>query len=276
MCVPGCQEVVHAALSRRGFFRGAVATGFAAAAVEPAMAKRAPRAAARTFKAVVDLTHTMSPEFPTFFGVPGIELQKQFDFKKDGFNLNWWRLVEHAGTHLDAPLHFSEGGATVEKILATELVVPLAVVDARKQADKNPDYLMAVEDVQLWEKNFGKLPENCCVAMLSGWARHVGDGAKYTGKDAAGTFHFPGFAPELAEWLLRERKVLGIAVDTLSLDNGASKDFRTHKTWLPSGRWGLENVANLEKLQPAGATLVVGLAKVKDATGGPARLIALI
>ena len=67
---------------------------------------------------MVDLTHTMSPEFPTFFGVPGIEMQKQFDFKKDGFNLNWWRIIEHAGTHLDAPIHFSENGITAEKIVA--------------------------------------------------------------------------------------------------------------------------------------------------------------
>ena len=91
---------------------------------------------------MVDLTHTMSPDFPTFFGVPGIELQKQYDFKKDGFNLNWWRIIEHAGTHLDAPIHFSENGATVDKIVAGELVVPLAVIDVRKQAEKNPDYLM--------------------------------------------------------------------------------------------------------------------------------------
>jgi len=70
--------------------------------------------------------------------------------------------------------------------------------------------------------------------------------------------------------------VLGLAVDTLSLDNGPSKDFRTHKTWLPSGRWGLENVANLEKLSPSEAILVVGLPKVKGSTGGPVRLIALI
>ena len=70
--------------------------------------------------------------------------------------------------------------------------------------------------------------------------------------------------------------MLGLAVDTLSLDNGPSKDFKTHHIWLPSGRWGLENVANLDKVSPAGATLVVGAAKVKDATGGPVRLIALI
>ena len=100
--------------------------------------------------------------------------------------------------------------------------------------------------------------------------------AKFTGKDSAGTLHFPGFSAEAAEWLMKERKVVGIAVDTLSLDHGPSKDFRTHLAWLPTGRWGLENVANLDQVPAAGATLVVGLAKVKDATGGPARLIALV
>jgi kynurenine formamidase len=270
MCVPGCQEVVHSTLSRRGFFAGAAAVGFAAAMVEPA------QAAPRHFKSVVDLTHTMSPEFPTFFGVPGIELQKQFDFKKDGFNLNWWRIIEHAGTHLDAPIHFSEGGSTADKIMAGDLVVPLAVIDVRKQAAQSPDYVVTRQDIAAWEKKNKKLPNGCCVAMLSGWGQYVTDAAKFTGKDASGAFHFPGFSPEVAEFLLKERKVAGIAVDTLSLDHGASKDFKVHTTWLPSGRWGLENVANLDKVPAAGATLVVGIAKVKDATGGPARLIALI
>lgn len=270
MCVPGCQEAVHAALSRRGFFKGAAAAGFAAAAIAPAAAQP------RRFKSAVDLTHTMSPAFPTFFGVPGIELQKQFDLKKDGFNLNWWRIVEHAVTHLDAPLHFSENGRAVDGIGAGELVAPLAVVDVRGAAAKNADYLVSVADLRAWEKRHKRLPDNCCVAMLSGWAAHVGDAAKFTGKDASGAFHFPGFSPEAAAWLMKERKVMGLAVDTLSLDNGASKDFRTHRLWLPSGRWGLENVANLDRVPPSGATLVVGLAKVKDATGAPARLIALV
>ena len=286
MCVPGCQEALQAALSRRGFFKGAAAAGFAATVIEPAEAakkkKAEPAAGTRApegqsyFKGVVDLTHTMSPDFPTFFGVPGIELQKQYDFKKDGFNLNWWKIIEHAGTHLDAPIHFSETGATADTIVAGELVVPLAVIDVRKQAEKDPDYLMGIEDVLTWEKRFKKLPKSCCVAMLSGWASRVGDPAKYTGKDASGTFHFPGIAPELAEWLLKERQVLGLAVDTLSLDNGASKDFKSHHVWLPAGRWGLENVANLEKLSPSEAILVVGLPKVKGSTGAPVRLIALI
>jgi len=273
MCVPGCQEAVRSALSRRGFFKGAVAAGFTATAAAPDVADAAP---ARAFTSVVDLTHTMSPEFPTFFGVPGIEMEKKFDLKKDGFNLYWWRIVEHAGTHLDAPIHFSESGATVEKIPADTLVVPLAVVDVAAKVAQNPDYLLSREDLSAWEKRHRRLPQGCCVAMHSGWARHVSDPAKYTGKDASGVFHFPGVGPEAAEWLMKERTISGLAVDTLSLDNGPSKDFKVHYSWLPSGRWGLENVANLDKVPPAGATLVVGVAKVKDATGGPARLIALV
>ena len=131
MCVPGCQEAVRHALSRRGFFKGALAASFAATAVAPEMALAAP---ARRFTSVIDLTHTMSPEFPTFFGMPGIEMDKKFELKKDGFNLYWWRIIEHAGTHLDAPIHFSESGATAEKISADTLVVPLAVVDVAAKA----------------------------------------------------------------------------------------------------------------------------------------------
>jgi kynurenine formamidase len=273
VCVPGCQDIVRQALSRRGFFKGAATAGFVAAAVAPQMAVA--QSASRRFKSVVDLTHTMSPAFPSFFGVPGIELQKQFDFKSDGFNLNWWRLIEHGGTHLDAPIHFSESGATLERIPAETLAVPLAVIDVRGRAAQNADYQLSRQDLLDWEKKHRRLPENCCVAMLSGWAEHVDDEAKYTG-NTGGTFHFPGFSPEAVEWLLKERKPAGIAVDTLSLDPGPSKDFKAHKLWLGSGRWGLENVANLEKVPPAGANLIVGVAKVAGATGGPARLFALL
>ena len=277
MCVPGCQEAVRGALTRRGFFRttGAAAAAFAATPVT-AQSPPAPVAAPRSFRSVVDLTHLMSAEFPTFFGVPGIEMQKQFDIKKDGFNLYWWRIIEHAGTHIDAPIHFSETGATVDRLDAATLVVPLAVVDVAAKAGGNPDYLLSRQDLADSEGRHGRLPDDCCVAMQSGWAQHVRDAAKYTGKDAAGVFHFPGVAPEAAEWLMRERRVVGLAVDTLSLDHGASKDFKTHYLWLPSGRWGLENVANLDRVPPAGATLVVGCPKVKDATGGPTRLLALV
>jgi kynurenine formamidase len=278
MCLPGCQEAVHHALSRRGFFKAGAATATVLAA-RPVLAQGAPlgqSATPRSFRAAIDLTHTMSPSFPTFFGVPGIEMQKQFDITRDGFNLYWWRLIEHAGTHFDAPIHFSRDGASVERIDAADLVVPLAVVDVVAKAEQDPDYLVSRQDLLDWESRNGRLPDACCVAMHAGWARHVGDAPRFTGKDAAGTFHFPGFAPEAAEWLMTERRVQGLAVDTLSLDHGPSKDFQTHYLWLPSGRWGLENLANLERVPAAGATLVAGVAKVKDASGGPARVIALV
>jgi kynurenine formamidase len=269
MCVAGCEQAVRRALSRRGFFKGGAAAGFAAAVVTPAQAQR-------RFSSVIDLTHTLSPEFPTFFGVPGIAIETRYTLKKNGANVNWWHVLEHAGTHVDAPFHYSDAGATVDRIAAEQLVVPLAVVDVSAKAARNPDYALAARDLAEWEGKHGRLPDGCCVAMHSGWAQHVGNAAKFVGKDAAGVMHFPGIHPAATEWLLKERRVAGLAVDTLSLDHGPSKDFRTHALWLPSGRWGIENIAHLDKVPASGATLVVGLPKVKDATGAPARIFALV
>jgi kynurenine formamidase len=270
MCVPGCHEAIHRALSRRRVF--ATATAFVATAVAPFAAEAAPRPGRK----IVDLTHTMSVDFPTFNGTPGIAMQKVIDFKKDGYNLYHWRLNEHSGTHLDAPIHFSEAGMSADEIPAATLVVPLAVVNVADKAAKNADYQLSRGDIAAWERRHGRLPDNCCVAMNSGWARHVADKAKFVGRDSHGVMHFPGIAPEATAWLIKERKVAGLAVDTLSLDHGASKDFKTHVLWLPGGRWGLESVAALDSVPAVGATLVVGLAKVKGATGGPARLFALL
>jgi kynurenine formamidase len=257
-------------MSRRGFFKGAtVAAGFAVIAAPPARAQR-------NFTSVIDLTHTLSASFPTFFGTPGITIEKRFTLKKDGANVNWWHVLEHAGTHLDAPFHYSDTGAPIDTIPAEQLVVPLAVVDVSAKAARNADYAMSREDLAVWENRNGRLPDACCVAMHSGWAQHATNAAKFAGKDASGVMHFPGIDPQAAAWLLKERNVAGLAVDTLSLDPGNSKSFKTHATWLPAGRWGIENIANLDKVPAAGATLVVGVPKVKDATGAPARIFALL
>ena len=270
MCVPGCWEAVQRAVSRREFFTGATAAvGFAATTAEPARAQR-------SFTSVIDLTHTLSPGFPTFFGTPGITIEKRYSLKKNGANLNWWHVLEHAGTHLDAPLHYSNAGASVEMISPEQLVVPLAVINVSGKAAANADYAMTRQDLADWEARHGRLPDGCCVAMHSGWAQHATDAAKFVGKDANGTMHFPGVDPQAAAWLLSDRRVAGLAVDTLSLDHGPSTEFKTHSAWLPSGRWGLENVANLDKVPASGATIVIGVPKVKGATGAPARIFALV
>ena len=160
---------------------------------------------------------------------------------------------------------------------AGELVVPLAVIDVRKQAEKDPDYL----DGRRRRARPGRSASRSCrTAAASPCCRageqHVGDAAKFTGKDAGGKIHFPGIAPELAEWLLKERKVAGAGRRHAVARPRPIEGFQDPHTWLPAGRWGLENVANLEKLSPSRRILVVGLPKVKGSTGGPVRLIALI
>jgi kynurenine formamidase len=176
---------------------------------------------------------------------------------------------------MDAPIHFAESGDGPDTLPVGQLVVPLAVIDVAAQAADSPDYQLTPADLRRWERRYGRLPRGCCVAMNSGWGKLLGTD-RFTGKDAQGVLHFPGFHPEATDWLMKERRVRGMAVDTLSLDYGASKDFKTHYAWLPSGRWGLECVANLDRVPPRGATIVVGAPKIRGATGGPARLLALI
>src|SRR4051794_39122982 len=199
MCMPGCREAISRTLSRRGFFGGAAATAFVAT----------PAQAQGSFTKVIDLTHTLSPAFPTFFGVPGIEIERRFTLRKDGANVNWWHVLEHAGTHIDAPIHYADDGLAIEGIPVEQLVAPLAVVHVATKAARNADYAMSRQDLVDWEGRHGRLPDDCCVAMHSGWASFAKDAAKFTGKDGAGTFHFPGIHPDAAEWLLKERRVAG-------------------------------------------------------------------
>ena len=273
MCVPGCQEIVARTLSRRAFFRGAsagaIGAAFTAAQVSPVMAATPAR-----FEKVVDLTHTLSAEFPTFDGKPGIAVNKKYDIAKDGYNLNEWVIQEHTGTHMDAPLHFTKDGLSADALPVDKLVVPVAVIDITEKAASNPDYQLSLDDIAAYERQHGAIPAGACVALRSGWDKFVND-PKFRNADASGVMHFPGFHPDAVKALI-DRNVAGVAVDTLSLDHGASKDFAFHVAWLGSGRWGLEGVANLDQLPPSGATLVVGGPKIKGATGGPSRLLALV
>jgi kynurenine formamidase len=275
MCVPGCQEVVAKRLSRRGFFKGAGAGAVAAAGLASGLVPRPVMAQPVSFSKVRDLTHVIDDKFPTYFGAPGIEMESMFKFADAGFNANRWLLVEHTGTHMDAPLHFSKDGASADEIPVEQLVVPLAVVDVAAKAAEDADYRLSPDDLKAWESANGEIPQGACVAMNSGWDRHV-TSDKFRNADSDGVMHFPGFHAEAADFLMKEREVVGMAVDTLSLDHGKSADFQTHYMWLPSGRWGMECVANLGSLPAAGATLVAGGPRIRGASGGPSRLIALV
>lgn len=259
-------------LSRRDFFKAtAVGASVAAATALPGSMS----AMAQTPTTISDMTHELHPTFPTFGGGQQFELNRIFDFAKDGYNLFEMRVNEHTGTHLDAPLHFSADGQSVAEIPVENLIAPLCIVDIRTKAADNPDAQVTPDDLKAWISNHGDLPPGACVAMNSGWAAHV-DSDKFRNADADGVMHFPGFHVEATKMLMEEADVVGIAVDSLSLDHGISKDFAVHYDWLPSNRWGLECIANLDALPATGATLIVGAPKNRGGTGGPSRVMAMV
>lgn len=274
MCHHCVTESVKARmLNRRDLFRGAATAGVAAAAVSMPSPLFAQKAMALT--KVEDLTHELHEMFPTFFGEQQLYVEPKFAYAEHKFNLNEWRINEHTGTHVDAPFHFSEDGNTVAEIPIGDLVCPLAIVDIREKADGDADAQVTPEDLMAWKEANGDIPEGACVAMLSGWGAHVGSD-KFRNADGEGKMHFPGFHVDAVQMLMEETTAKGIAVDTLSLDFGPSPDFAVHYAWLPSGRWGVECVANLEALPATGATLFVGAPKIRGATGGPARVFATV
>ncbi|MCC1494842.1 cyclase family protein [Cognatishimia sp. F0-27] len=259
-------------LSRRDFF---TASATAAAGLALGATASAPPAMAAGHGSVRDMTHKLSAEFPTFFNEPGIAAQQVFNFAEHGFNLLDLTIREHTATHLDAPLHFSADGASVDEIPIGDLVVPLCVIDIAARAAEDRDAQVTPDDLRAWISTHGDIPDRACVAMHSGWADKTASD-DYAGRDEAGGLHFPGFHVEAAQMLLEETSAASIAVDTLSLDHGPSADFATHYAWLPAGRYGIENLAGLKDVPAAGATLVVGAPNHVGGTGGPARIFAMV
>jgi kynurenine formamidase len=274
LCV--INSVKQRMLSRRDFFRATAAgSGMAAAAAMTSAVTGAMPAMAQAPSKISDMTHELYPDFPTFGGAPQFEMTKVFDFAKDGYNLFELKVNEHTGTHLDAPLHFSADGQSVAEIPIENLVAPLCIVDIKARAAEDPDAQVTPDDLKAWMSAHGDIPKGACVAMNSGWAAHVASDM-FRNADANGVMHFPGFHVEATQMLMEEADVVGIAVDSLSLDHGMSQDFAVHYSWLPSGRWGLECIANLDALPASGATLIVGAPKHRGGTGGPSRVMAMV
>ncbi len=263
-------------LSRRSLFKGAAMAG-AAAALAGATGTAASAAShggkTASLDAPADMTHAIHPDFPTYFGDPQYSEEQLFHFDKNGFNLKQFTVNEHTGTHIDAPLHFSADGHSVDEIPIAQLVAPLCVIDIKARSAEDADAQVTPDDIKAWMSANGDIPANACIAMNSGWDAKMGtDGFRNFDGTA---MHFPGFHVETVKMLMEETPATSIAVDTLSLDYGPSPDFAAHYAWLPSGRFGIECIANLDMMPAAGATLIIGAPKHKGGTGGPARLIGL-
>jgi kynurenine formamidase len=277
MCPPGCLHSICEKATRRGLLKTGFTLGLGAATAATLPVARQAQAATTSFTETVDLSHALYEGFPTFSGDKWFTVEQLVTFAKDKVNLNRWTIVEHSGTHMDAPIHFSADGMTADLIPINDLIVPVAVINIAARAAENADTALTPDDIKAWESKNGQLPDGCCVVMNSGWHKLVGD-PKFTGNDNEKKNHTPGFHVEAAQFLMSERNVKGIGVDTLSLDTGLNSggQFPVHYEWLGGGRWGVECLANLDAIPETGARLFLGIPKVKGATGGPTRAIALI
>ena len=166
------------------------------------LASSAANSAAKRFSDVVDLTHPLPENFPTATGDRWLSLEDFLTYGSDRINFKIWHMHEHVGTHIDAPIHFSETGLSAEQIPVESLVVPLAVMDIRERAEKDPDTELTPEDIRNWEARHGELPDGCCVAVNSGWDAYV-TGSRFRNTDTDGVMHFPGIHVDAAQMLAR-------------------------------------------------------------------------
>lgn len=186
---------------------------------------------------------------------------------------------EHGGTHLDAPVHFSSSGMSLDEIPVKSLLGPAIVLDIHEACQENADYELTVQDIHNWEQQYGLIERNDLVLLRTGWGAYWPDPQQYLGSttpDNSQTLHFPGFSAEAMAFLVHERQIRGVGIDTASIDPGQSKNFQAHQIFGKANRYGLENVAYLEHLPPRGATVYALPIKIKNGTGGPVRIIALI
>jgi kynurenine formamidase len=225
---------------------------------------------------VLDLSYAINEKLVPW---PGDE--KWFEAKvnatveKNGYFTRSFWMLEHYGTHLDAPAHFPPGKATVDQIPVKQLFGPAVVLDARADGARDADYQLPAARVEEWEKRHGRVREGSIVLLRTGWSSRWPDAQKYRNQDAQGKMHFPGFSAEAAK-LLIERKASGLGCDTMSIDFGASGDFAVHHVALGAGLYHLENLADLSELPETGAFLVVAPIKLEGGSGGAVRVFALL
>ncbi len=221
---------------------------------------------------IIDNTHAMAPGAPGYMPDDTFTLSPYGVFEKDGFVDFKLAFAEHFGTHMDAPIHFAgPGHLTIDRIPPESLIGPAVVVDVRDKVAENQDYQLAVSDLKGWEDLYGQIPQNAIVIMFSGWQDRWDDPEAYRNvRD--GIHHFPGFSKNAVQWLLENRNIIGIGLDTLCLDYGPSQNYPVHRLLLNADKWGVENLCNLDKIPPQGGFMVLGPMKHKDGSGGPTRV----
>ena len=231
-----------------------------------------------TIRAVIDLTHPLNDKSPNWEGTAEspFHAKELGNIERDGYYSRIFSTQEHYGTHLDAPAHFAVDAWTVDQIPADRLVRPLVVLDVRENVKGNPDYEVSVEDINRWEQTHGPISTGAVVIAYTGWDERWHRQESFRNQQSDGLTHYPGFSLAAAKFLVQSRKVVGLGIDTMSVDIGATTTYPVHLFTSQLGIYHLENVANLAKVPAAGGMVIVAPIKLENGSGGPARVLALV
>ncbi len=232
----------------------------------------------------VDLSYAYDENTIYWPTADGFELDTAFEGETDGgyyYSAYNVKTAEHGGTHLDAPIHFAEGAQSSDQLRMDQLTGEAVVIDVSAAAEGNVDYLVGIKDFEAWEATHGRLADDIIILIKTGHGKYWPDAAKYLGTTEKGAgavpkLHFPGLDPEAATWLVENRKIKAIGLDTPSIDYGQSSDFMSHRILFKVNIPAFENVANLDQLPATGAYVVALPMKIKGGSGGPLRIAAFV
>ena len=240
--------------------------------------------------AVVDLSQTLASSTPIiqlpppFANTPGFKVHEisHYDAKGPAWYWNWIEVGEHVGTHFDAPCHWVTGRdkPCVDQLAAKQFIGPAVVVDATADVAKNPDFVATRATLMVWEQKHGRIPRGAWVILRTGWGARATDQNRFMNVGADGAPHYPGFGKESAEFLTKERDILGVGVEQVGTDAavGAKADpaFPNHSIMHGAGKLGLTQLANLDKLPERGAIVIATPLKIEHGSGSPVRPIAIV
>lgn len=232
----------------------------------------------------VDLTHEFSSETIYWPTSDPFVLETVFAGRTEqGFFYvaKKFSASEHGGTHLDAPIHFAEGRQHADELPLDRLIGPAVCIDVSRRCLADRDYQVTRADFESWEKEHGAIPANTIVLLHTGFGGFWPDRKKYLGTDKRGPagvaeLSFPGLAPDAAKWLVEQRRIRAVGLDTASIDYGKSKKFETHVILLGGNVPVFENVARLDRVPARGAQIVALPMKIKGGSGGPLRIVAWV
>ena len=274
-----CALTIHAGITRL-----VLVTALVAAGCSPSIPWTSPASNSWPAGELVDLSHTYDATTVFWPTAEGFRLEKVSDSITPGgyyYAANNFFAAEHGGTHIDAPLHFAQNHQAVDQIPLDRLIAPAVVIDVVNASEKQVDYQVTAEDFQQWERTHGPIPTTAIVLIRTGFSRRWPDAAAYLGTaergaEAATRLHFPGLHPDAARWLVANRPVKAIGIDTASIDYGPSTAFESHRVLYERDMPAFENLTMLERLPEVGALVVALPMKIGGGSGAPLRAVAIL